>query len=807
MNLRSLFSIALCLFFYSSFGQAQLDLFTQEMLKNASPEKTTIDLFVKGDLDMIKKSVEQHGGNYKFGYGKYSSVVIPLDNLDAFLKEPAVVHVENGEIPVVPLMDTAKIVNCVQPIHDGLAPLDTSYKGDGVIVGVIDFGIDLANPDFRKPNGDTRIRYLWDQRTNNNPPTPYNYGFECNEFDINAGNCAHVEPVGASPGHGTTVAGIAAGNSRSCTLDHSGMAPNADLIVVAFHFQRPFLSTFLDAVDYIFKKADAMGKPCVINASVGAYWGSHDGRDATALMIDAMLEERPGRVLVCAAGNSQGRSNYHLGYEVNQDTSFTWFKYRSGSQGVVYELWADTADFNNVYFAIGEDNPSNWNHVTHTKFYNVLADYTFNSSQVASLNFQLGQQGSFSGAVSTTLAIIEGRYNLQIFINGLTNTSNYFSLITTGSGKFDLWSSSDNFLAINTSDMVYLNLPDSTIRPDIVNYKAPDKNKTIVTSYACSDKVITVGNFENRKMYYDVDSTPYVNSATPGMIGGSSSHGPNRVGIIKPDISATGNVSLGTAHAQQVTLSLNNNRNQLARCGKHFRNGGTSMASPVVAGIAALYLQKNPTATYRQVKDALLLSARMDTFTGAVPNNTYGYGKVSGCDAMMIPPQVRGCTDPTAWNYNPDATIDDGSCIDSFPGCTNPIAINFDSLANVDDGSCLIPGCTDSTAVNYDSTATLDDGSCLYYTGIADLSDEKLSLVFRPNFFREQSQIIYDLGQAEGKFSVVILNMLGQQIDKISLAERKGTITYNIPDSNSGIYFFRLVDETSTRLSGKIVVY
>lgn len=74
---------------------------------------------------------------------------------------------------------------------------------------------------------------------------------------------------------------------------------------------------------------------------------------------------------------------------------------------------------------------------------------------------------------------------------------------------------------------------------------------------------------------------------------------------------------------------------------------------------------------------------------------------------------ILGCTDPTAFNYNPSANVDDGSCIAAVLGCTNPDAINFDPGANTDDGSCIIEGCTNPDANNYNPDATTDDGSCV----------------------------------------------------------------------------------------------
>mgnify|MGYP003644092846 CR=1 FL=1 len=94
---------------------------------------------------------------------------------------------------------------------------------------------------------------------------------------------------------------------------------------------------------------------------------------------------------------------------------------------------------------------------------------------------------------------------------------------------------------------------------------------------------------------------------------------------------------------------------------------------------------------------------------------------ITNCDNCTtldddIFPDSLGCTDPTANNYDPDATIDNGSCIYSgILGCTNPLANNYDPLAEYDDGSCNydVYGCTDPTAANYDPSATIDDGSCI----------------------------------------------------------------------------------------------
>ena len=133
-----------------------------------------------------------------------------------------------------------------------------------------------------------------------------------------------------------------------------------------------------DAVDYIFTKADAMGKPCVINASIGTYEistsaGSRDGKDPVAKMIDGLVAAKDGRAFVTSAGNWGNTKAHHVGYDVTADTLYNWFRYSSGgcfpgscgwdicrSNVMLYYVWADTADFNNVQFGFGADDPASW---------------------------------------------------------------------------------------------------------------------------------------------------------------------------------------------------------------------------------------------------------------------------------------------------------------------------------------------------------------------------------------------------------------------------------------------------------------
>ena len=105
---------------------------------------------------------------------------------------------------------------------------------------------------------------------------------------------------------------------------------------------------------------------------------------------------------------------------------------------------------------------------------------------------------------------------------------------------------------------------------------------------------------------------------------------------MKPDIAATGDITFTAAPLDAIQAIIDTQNGwKVDPGGMHIRNGGTSMASPVVAGAAALYLQRCPTATAQEIIDAVHRNARMDAFTGAVPNNYWGMGKLDAFNMLL----------------------------------------------------------------------------------------------------------------------------------------------------------------------------
>jgi subtilisin family serine protease len=583
-----------------------------------------INLLVKGNVNALKAFVENVEGEFRYNYGDISSVIIPVNKVAELSGKSWAKRIASPMNNYVALNDTMRSLNNVNAVHQGAAPLTQSLKGKNVIMGILDTGVDFTHPDLQDSTGQTRILHLWDQTlsTAPNTPQPFGYGQEWTGPEINIGLASAHNDIPYF-GHGTHVSGIAAGNALA-NGTNMGVAPESDLIEVAFNFNDNTHFTYADGVNYIFTKASQEGKPCVINASLGDYYGSHDGQDLESQMISNMINQQPGRVMVAAAGNS-GTIEFHLGYQVTSDTSWTWLVHNSAYPVLYLQIWADTADFNNVDYTIGADanttSASFSGQLPFTSMSNHLGIFTADT-----LFSPFGNRiGIIQGFGS-----IQGSAYLMEYVIMPDSTSYLWRLTTTGSGKFDMWKFLDG---TGQSGFVTSPLPPSSVVPDIVNYMLPDANQTIVSGFQCLENVIAVGNFGNRSEYIDVNGSTYSSpTTTPGVIAGSSSWGPTRDGRIKPDISASGGIMLSCGELSLLnTWAGSAQANKVAQGGKHFRDGGTSSSSPVVAGIAALYLEKYPNATAMDVKNALLQCAIEDSITGFnLPDNVYGYGKLDG---------------------------------------------------------------------------------------------------------------------------------------------------------------------------------
>lgn len=646
-------------FYFTKLNCQNNNFYLKSILNNNIKINGNINLLIDYQGNNLQEFVSSIKGKVKLKRGNLASVIIPKKNLNILLENKNVKRVQFSLSKGMPLNDSMLIKNNVVPIHNGLSPLISKYNGKGIIIGFIDVGIDITHPDFRDSTGRTRILYLWDQAMpydSLRTPQPYNYGQVWDSTDINndilynSDTVMHFERFWS---HGSNVVGVAASNGLA-TGNYSGVAPEANIIMVASDFNKAnWLSTVVDACDFIFKIADSLSMPCVINASVGDYLGSHDGKDIAAQLIDSLIKEKPGRALVCAAGNA-GSSKFHLRTIVNSDTSFTWFKYNPSSAlgygAVFFELWADTADFNNVYFSVGADKTSpSYEFRGRTKFDNIKNRL----NQLVSDSI-VNDSGNVIAIVDTWAEEQNGTYLLQVHLQEPDSNQYFYRFMTTGNGKFDIWSAE----WLGTSDMISTGLPSSVQFPDIIHYQMPDTFQTIVSSFQCLPSTITVANYANKKSYLAYNDSLVIGNYTPGDLYFTSSKGPTRIGIIKPDIAASGSVTITTCNQwylqnQYIPLAPY----KVAKDGMHIRQGGTSISSSVVAGIAALFLEQCPKSDFQDIKNAIVNTAFSDTFTGIVPNEGWGYGKVDAFAALVSQ------TFKDNLNAYPDTSVCEGDSI------------------------------------------------------------------------------------------------------------------------------------------------
>ena len=607
----------------------------QAFLKRPHPPGTEVHLFLRGQDAALARAVAGSGGVVKQRMQGLVSARVPVERVAALAAHPAVQGIEFSLSQGRVLNDSMRVHNRIDPVHAGQAPLPGGFTGEGVLVGIIDSGMDLDHPDFQDAQGHTRVLRYWDQTFPFDAqltPMPWGYGQAWDSTAINAGLC----PAGEQPGffgHGTTVTGTAAGNGLA-TGAYTGGAPGADLLIVSSDFDAPnWKATVADAVHYLVSQAEALGRPVVINASLGDYLGSHDGQDAAALFIDSLLIAQPGRVMVCAAGNSGEFPPYHVETLVGSDTSFTWYTYKptpnNFGYGVVYfDVWADTADFSDVQYAVGADRVVPSLQFRGRTPFRTMADHL---GQLASDSLW-SLDGDLLGVVDWFAELRGGQVHLQVHMQQPDSNAYRFRFMSTGTGRFDGWGAS----FFGMSGMIASGLPTVAQYPDIAHYVLPDRNKHIVDSWACSEQVITVANYFNEVAYTDVNGNAQSVPGTEGDLVPRSSHGPTRDGRLKPDVAATGDITFSAGPLATLASLIANEPFKVAPGGMHMRNGGTSMASPVVTATAALYLEKCPRATHLEVRDAIEGTARADAFTGTLPNTGWGRGKLDAFAALVL---------------------------------------------------------------------------------------------------------------------------------------------------------------------------
>jgi subtilisin family serine protease len=566
----------------------------------------------------------------------YCSASVGIAHLGELAQHPGVIEVE--AVRSVRL----HLDHSIESVHgwDGLArEKDRQRQGAGVVIGIIDYGLDFRLKDFRDSSGKSRVRYLWDQglkrQGKEKCPGKYGYGVEYSSEDIDAAlrrpdplKIVRHDPFNAESaisGHGTHVAGIAAGNGTTAdkafpARTYVGVAPAATLVFV--HLNRDAVLAQVEdprgtlgnsvnlahAIAYCFEKADELNMPCVINLSMGFNGGGHDGNLAVEWIIDSLLA-KSGRAVVFAAGNEHRAAQgiHRRGrLKKGERASIAWENglLLSTAHGVVaqgdastneVEIWySNKSELKVRLSAPGGDDASGW----------------MAPGDAAVLFAFAGGEQAVIASDRRTPWDGDSRISIQLGVgkreNGIRAGAWQIELEARKIGKEDLQQ------GVRYDAWIERTIPNDAPPYMHSRFGEYDESEAItLTTPGTARRAITVGS---------------CNNGDPMAVSASSGRGPTRDGRNKPEVAAPG---------EDIMSSLAGAGQGSPRAAARTQLSGTSMSAPHVVGIVARLLSRHRYLYASEIRDLLVKSAAHPDGAGAWDRDR-GYGKVDAAKAMKL---------------------------------------------------------------------------------------------------------------------------------------------------------------------------
>lgn len=522
----------------------------------------------------------------------YAIVTLPENLIDAFAALDEVEYVEKPKRLYFATLQ-GKRASCIPEV----TVRDPFLTGKGVLVAVIDSGIDYENPEFRNRDGETRIQYLWDQtlvpsETIGFPPAGFSEGVEFDKAKIDEALRSNMPetmvPSFDTSKHGTAVAAIAAAGGNLMDGRFEGVAPESELIVVKLGSPLPdsFPRTtqLMRALTYVVKKAVEIGKPVAINLSFGNTYGSHDGTSLLERFLDNVSEI--GRTVICVGSGNEGAAGGHISssFASGQQRKRIELNVGNYQSSFSVQLWKEYVD----RLLVALISPSGIREEIDT----LRTGMQTITMEQTNILLYIGKPSPYS-------------VNQEIYFDFLPQQTYMnpgiwtFELtpVRAVSGNYDL------YLPSNVS----LNADTRFFTP------TPDKTLTIPST---ASKVITVGAYDaSYEAYADFSGRGYPLQSIAG----------ERVnqGSIKPDIAAPG-VAINTIAPGGIPVQVS----------------GTSFATPFVTGSAALLMEwgivrGNDLFLYgEKVKAYLRRGARPLRGEANYPNARSGYGALCVADSL-----------------------------------------------------------------------------------------------------------------------------------------------------------------------------
>ena len=512
--------------------------------------------------------------------GGYAVVTLPESEIDKYSHRAQVEFMEKPKRLYFELFQ-AKGASCIRTVQTGRDGL----TGKGILIGIVDSGVDYYHTDFRNADGSSRILRLWDQSIPGKPPQGYVTGTEYTKEEIdealalgeNQGR--RLVPSVDYSGHGTSVLGIAAGNGRASDGVNQGVAYESDLIVVKMGIPRensfPRTTELIQGIDYLVRQSLFLGRPMVINISFGNNYGSHKGDSLLETYID--MVSSTGRLVICTGTGNNGNQPLHEGGRLQQGQSeIVEMSIGAYETTLNLQLWKAYADEIEIFL----ETPSGEN--------------------LPVLSERIGTQRYRAG--ETELLVYYGKpgpfqVTQEIYVDFLPTgtylTSGIWKIHLQGrrirEGNYNLW------------------LPGGNVLNPVTGFYRPVAAETL-TIPSTASKVITVGAYDSRLNAF-ADFT---------------GRGGENLPYPKPDLVAPGVDILAPSVGGGYTGVT-----------------GTSFATPFVTGAAALMMEwgivrgNDPFLWGEKVKAYLRRGAQPLPGFDRYPNESVGWGRL--CLSESIP--------------------------------------------------------------------------------------------------------------------------------------------------------------------------
>ena len=583
---------------------------------------------------------------------------IPIDDLIGISEMPCVRDIEISRKMTLCTDSTLNVTHAGMVIDGINNGLPQSYDGSGVILATLDVGYDYQHLAFRRSDNPnvTRIKRVYSTTDRTGHPARFNNSIRLPGSVFIDDEIYALTTDNRSKSHGTHTTSIAAGLHVG---GYGGMAPNADIVMCALSVLDGSISTteIANCLRYVDSYADSVGKPYVISMSISSFGGSHDGKDYLANVVSQLMG--PGRFFVFAAGNNGGVRTYSYKEATEDNPLNLLLTYNnSSSNDSTYKYYLCMADI--------------WIRTPSTSIsykYHILDKYTnriiwessvysgsslIDASQISNYftyNANDDTTGYIKGQVN--YSVYSKKYQLSLLVYNLL-CKNYGTVDNVKKGRYaigiSIWPKLnkpaiiDAWTCNSCTGFSFLTAPVITMDNNAYNrfYNAASDSCSINTQGVC-DSVITAGAYIGRNSYYALFQgyTITDRSLTIGEAASFSSYqaaGKGPTGEALPTITAPG-VNVVAAVSRYSSYARSGNLTVMKTPDGHYWGAmsGTSMASPTVAGIIALWLQAKPDLSIAEVKDIMYETGIRDQYTMGAHSAQFGAcGKIDALAGMQL---------------------------------------------------------------------------------------------------------------------------------------------------------------------------